>query len=448
MHLGKIYSITAAAGFALAASVSLSLASCRGLDQTFSCEVQAERFEAVVSEEGEILPALAEVGIFPMAMMVSEQGVNDLLNGVVGKKVPFASTLSIGPLKIEFEPSSEPVIDIASVPGCAQCVLISLEFEFAVGQGEDGVGAGIGAASLSIPVKMEREADGTGVLIASYEQATVASMDVNVSGFDSQDHEAIAGALALLATDTIREQYGPTELLRIGTFSLGSEDVLVATTKMFVVPQFNALLFGMETNLALPPGTGLDQPQGLPADAKMGLLFDPGLLQALSQRMLVEGKIARRYDDEGEPDPEGKYGVTISGMKSSTIASNRLDTYFRVWRTDGDYCGFAEVEMPLFVSLATVDSQPELKVDAGSPRVIGGEGSGKIAANNAELVQKNEKLIDNFKASLAEQVLLTINYDEIGVEGSTILFKPIATEVNSVADSVNVLLDFTVIASE
>lgn len=446
MHLAKFVNVVAAGSLGL--SISFSLAACRGLDRTFDCSYQEDKFDAAVAKEGELLPAIADVGIFPMAMMISEEGINDLLNGVVGKKVPFASGLQLGPALVQFTPTSVPVIDVASVPGCGQCVLFSLEFEFGVDQGGEGIAAGLGEASLSIPIRMEKRDDGSAALIASYEQATVVNMDLNVNGFNSKDHDAIAGALEMLATDTIREQYGPTELLVIGTFTLGSDEVKLSASQMFVVPDYDAILFGMETNLVLPEGTGLDQPQALPEMTKMGLLFDPGLLLAVSQRMTVEGKIPRHYNDDGAPDPEGNYGVTITGMAASSIGDERLDTYFRIWRTDGDYCGFAEVEMPLFISLDTAGGKTNLAVEPGSAKVVGGEGAGKLAATNEELVMKNMGLIDSFKASLAEQVRVAINYDEIGVEGSTIIFTPLDTAVDAAAQTVNVYLDFLVVASE
>ena len=446
MHLAKVASVAAAGS--LGFLIAFSIPACRGLDATFDCDYQRDRFEAAVEKEGKLLPAIPEAGVYPMAMMVSEAGINDLLNGVVGKKVPFASDLQLGPAKVLFTPTSVPVIDVTSVPGCASCVLFSLEFEFGVDQGEDGIAAGIGDAALSIPISMERREDGSAVLVAHYDQATVAEMRINVNGFDSANHEAIAGALAMLATDTLREQYGPTELLVVGTFTLGSDEVKIAATKLFMIPDYDAILFGMETNLELVAGTGLEQPQNLPEGAKMGILVDPGLLLAVSQRMTVEGKIARHYNDDGDPDPDGNYGITITGMGASAINNARIDSYFRVWRYDGDYCGYAEVSMPLDVSLDTSGSRPNLAVTPGSPKVLGGEGSGKVAANNEELVRKNEHLIDNFKASLAEQVRLAINYDEVGVEGSTIVFKPISTRVDALTQSVALFLDFTVVASE
>ncbi|MCB9701843.1 MAG: hypothetical protein H6711_08125 [Myxococcales bacterium] len=425
-----------------ASTLALSLSSCRGLDRSFDCSYQAERFEAVVDKEGILLADVTDIGTYPMALMVSEEGVNRLLNGVVGSKVPFASTMQLGPLLVEFTPSSTPVIDIASIPTCSQCVLFSLEFEFGVVQGDEGVAAGLGDAALAIPIRLDQRPDGNAVLVAEYGNATVSKMDLNVNGFDSEQHEAISGALALLATDTVREQYGDTELLTIGSLQIGNTDVRSIARDLFVVPAYDALLFGIETNLELPEGVGLTQPMALPEGVNMGLLYDPLMLLAVSQRMIVEGQIARRYNDDGDPDPEGIYGVTLHDMEPNAVADDRLDTAFRIWRTDEGYCGFAAAEMPLFLGL----EGSGISVMAGDAVVTGGEGAGKIAADKEELVEKNQNLIDNFKTQLASQVGFTIDFKSIGVEGSTIFFEPLDLTVDE--DSVNLFLDFIVAASE
>ncbi len=61
---------------------------------------------------------------------------------------------------------------------------------------------------------------------------------------------------------------------------------------------------------------------------------------------------------------------------------------------------------------------------------------------------QNEGLIDTFKAALAEQVGLTLNFRSIGVEGSSIFFEPLNIDVDAETDTVNFYLDFVVADSE
>lgn len=434
----KIVSVVAAS------TLAVSLSACRGVPREFDCPTAAERFEAAVeAEEVPLLAEVADAGNFTMAMMISEAGINNLLGGVVGAKVPFASEMQLGPALVSFTPTSTPVIDVANLPECGQCVLFSLDFEFDVTQGMDGVTAGLGSAFLNIPISLQTKEDGRVALIASYENATVSQMDLLVNGIDSKDHEAISGALALLATDTVREQYGPTELLALDTLKIGDGSVRAATRRLFVVPEIDAIVLGMETNVQLPEGAGLDQPMPLPDGVPMAIHFDPSLILAISQRMIAEGQIPRRYNDAGEGDPQGVYGITLNAMGASPIADDRLDTDFRVWRMDTEFCGFADLEMPLELK---IDENDRIAAEGLDFKIVGGEGIGKLAETHMELIDKNKALIDTFKKSLAEQVGLTINYREIGVEGSTIFFDPLDIVVTE--DAVTVNIDFIVAAEE
>jgi hypothetical protein len=420
MHPTRIRSLLAASTLA----VSFTGCDCRGPDKTFDCPTAGEKLEAAIEKEE--VPLLAEVtdtGRFTMAMLISEDGINRLLSGVVGDKIPFASEMQLGPLLVKFTPTSTPAIDVANIPECGQCVLFSLDFEFDVVQGDMGVTGGLGSAFLSIPISLQDKEDGSVALIASYEKATVNQMDLSVNGFDSKDHEAISGALALLATDTVQMQYGPTEMLALGSIQIGNGSVKAETRRLFVVPEYDSIVLGMETNVVLPEGAGIDQPMRLPDGVPMAILFDPNLIL-----MGVE---------------KGTYGVTLSAMNPSSIADDRLETDFRVWRVDEKFCGFADLEMPLVLS---IDDQDKVVANALDFKIIGGEGVGELAMDHKELIDKNKGLIDTFKAALTEQVGLTINYRQLGVEGSTIFFDPLNLTVTE--DSVNVFIDFIVAADE
>ena len=98
------------------------------------------------------------------------------------------------------------------------------------------------------------------------------------------------------------------------------------------------------------------------------------------QRMIEEGEIPRSYDDNGNPDPNGPITVTLDSMTTSANSNARLDTEFRVWRTDDQYCGYAEVEMPMFLEL----ENELLGVRAGDITVVDGKGVGVLAVEIAK----------------------------------------------------------------
>lgn len=101
--------------------------------------------------------------------------------------------------------------------------------------------------------------------------------------------------------------------------------------------------------------------------------------------------------------------MTLDSMTTSANSNARLDTEFRVWRTDDQYCGYAEVEMPMFLEL----ENELLGVRAGDITVVDGKGVGVLAASDPEFVDKNQDVVDEFKAALAEQVGLTVDYRAI-----------------------------------
>ena len=124
--------------------------------------------------------------------------------------------------------------------------------------------------------------------------------------------------------------------------------------------------------------------------------------------------------------------------------SNQLEVGFRVWRTQDGYCGYADAVTTLQLGLNPGDEISVTPTD--DLRVTGGEGIGEIATKDEELVEKNKNLIETFKRDLSAQVGITVNYKELAVEGSTILFDTLALRVDR--DKINIDIDFQVVANE
>lgn len=432
--------------WALAIASVLALG-CRGEDLSNDCDYQGQvYFQTVEGEVTDLLSPVPDRGPYPVALQLTEEGINRLLGGAVAdQEVPFAGTLPLGFATAEFEPTSDPVIELTDLPTCRRCILFNLQFNIDLYSGDNPISSGPGNVTLSIPLRLESdEAAGESTLLADYSQAKIESMFLFVYGIDSNEHEVLAGALAVLLTEQIQEQFDTVELLKIGSWQIGEGDVTLLARELFVLPEDDKLVLGMQTNLPLPADAGLDMAGPLPAGIPMAVSMDTKLFLTMSHRMFDEGKIPRRYDDNGNPDPDGLYGVTLSSMTGSETGSPKLDTTFRVWRTTDGYCGFAEALMPLNVTVN--NTATGIDITPGDATVVDGEGYGVGALQDPQLVEDNQGLVKNFRDSLADAVGTTINYDALDLEGSTIIFA--VREVAVDTASINSYLDFAVYADE
>lgn len=424
------------------------VAACPGPEpEAFDCEAQDEAFRASYADDGVLLPEIPDKPSFPMALVLSEVGINTLLTGVVGGNVPLASDLDLGLLRIAFEPVAKPTISIVKVPNCARCVLFHVDFAFQIETGDDPGGGGIGGADVAIPLRLQQNEDGSSSLVAGYELARVNNINLNSMGFvvDEEQHANVQGLFEILITEALQKQFGTTELLHFEPWAIGGNDVKVAARQFAIYHDTKVIALGMQTNLDLPKSAALNIGGALPMGIPMAVQMHPGLLLGMSQRMITEGEISRSYDDRGNPDPKGLYGVTLEKLAPNLIPdSKQLEVGFRVWRTEEGYCGYADAVTTLQLGLGADDSISVEPTD--DLRVTGGEGIGEIAATDKELVDKNKNLIENFKRSLSEQVGITVNYKELAVEGSTILFDTLALRVEG--DKIDIDIDFQVLANE
>jgi hypothetical protein len=262
---------------------------------------------------------------------------------------------------------------------------------------------------------------------------------------DEDQRPNIQGLFEILVTEALQEQFGTTELLHFEPWAIGGNEVKVAARQFAIYHDTKVIALGMQTNLDLPRSASLEIGGALPPGIPMAVQMHPGLLLGMSQRMITEGEISRTYNDKGNADPKGLYGVTLEAMGPNNIPnSNQLEVGFRVWRTQDGYCGYADAVTTLQLGLNPGDEISVTPTD--DLRVTGGEGIGEIATKDEELVEKNKNLIETFKRDLSAQVGITVNYKELAVEGSTILFDTLALRVDR--DKINIDIDFQVVANE
>ena len=118
---------------------------CRGLLGTAEerdCDNQTAAFEEAVAGEGALHDSVPAGGPYPMAMVLSEEGVNRMLRSSLGEQELIEESGSYGPLQIEFTPTSPPALSITPIPSCARCVLYALDFDFGAKFGHEDLTAG------------------------------------------------------------------------------------------------------------------------------------------------------------------------------------------------------------------------------------------------------------------------------------------------------------------
>lgn len=418
---------------------------CRGEDVYFDCEDQEAAFRAVAATEGHLLDSTPKGEPYPVAIKLSEDGLNRLLEGVVGQDVPFTGELPFvwfsGPGTLKFEATTAPVIELESLEGCPTCVQYSFDFNVVlIGANQEPEGAGIGSVKFRIPLELEPDGERATTLYADYTRLRVQDLWLSAFGLVTEEHMALVAALALFMEEKIQESYGKTKLLRLDSWEIGNNDVRLLARKLIVFPEENTLALAMQSNLPLPPGAGLELDGELPMGVPMLVEFDIALFEAMVERLLQEGEIPRVYNEDGEPDEDGNYGVTLDFLRGAPEGQEFMTTQFKVWRFADGYCGHAVAQMDLDVSF---DPEGGVGLTPTDVVVIGGQGSGAVAAQEKELVEDNQHLVDTFRKGVVDNLATTINYDALQIEGSNIIFQTLA--VDTIVNHLEVWIDFVVV---
>jgi hypothetical protein len=438
--------LTGGAALGLAGLVAASIAGgCRGEDVYFDCEDQEAAFRAVAATEGHLLDPTPRGEPYPVAIKFSEDGLNRLLEGVVGQDVPFTGELPFvwfsGPGTLNFEATSSPVIELESLEGCPTCVQYSMDFNVVlIGASGKPEGAGIGSVKFRIPLTLEPDGDRATTLYADYTKLRVQDLWLSAFGLETEDHMALVQALGWFMEEKIQENYGKTELLRLDSWEIGNNDVRLLARKLIVFPEQDTLALAMQSNLPLPPGAGLaitgDMPMGVP----LVVDFDIAMFEAMVERLLQEGEIPRIYNEDGDPDEDGNYGVTMDYIRGAQAGQEFMTSQFKVWRFADGYCGYAVAQMDLDVSF---DPDHGVAITPSEVVVIGGQGSGAVAAQEKDLVEDNQDVVNTFRNGVADNLATTINYDALAIEGSNIIFETLQKDV--LVDHLEVWVDFFVV---
>jgi hypothetical protein len=443
--------------YTLALCAACDLESCvRGHQEELDCSDHAAAFEAVAAKEGVLLDEIPDKPSFPMALVISERGIAELLKGVTSDTNPIAGgNIKLFDLNLQIIPKKTEVALTSEFDTCSRCVIFSVDFNMqAVTDSGKSQAAGTGRSKVSIPLRLEEREGDTTALVAAYDRLNIVDLELVVMGFDTSKYPEFAKALRIKLTELITEQSEPTELMRFQPWTIGTNSVKVAAKQFAIFPEAGVISLGMQTNLALPKAAAIEVGQALEGDAMMAVQMHPGLLFGMAERMLAEGEIPRRYDDNGEPDPDGPQAITLTALTKNALGANDLDVLFRVWRIKGSdpgepaYCGYADAVTVLRLALQKSDGiQDRITVTPTDElRILDGAGVGELYEDNEELVEDNKNLVDHFKRSLADQIGITVNYNELAVEGQNIIFD--ATGLTVSDKKIDILLDFLVLAAQ
>ncbi|WAS92762.1 hypothetical protein [Nannocystis punicea] len=436
----------------LALCAACDLESCvRGDQEELDCSDREQQFDDTVAREGVLLDAIPDKPSFPMALVITERGIAELLKGITSDTNPVAGgNLTLFGLNLQIVPQKTEVELTSELDKCSRCVIFAVDFSLqAITDGGTSQLAGTGRSKISIPLRLEELEGDTTALVAAYEQMTILDLTLTTMGFITAQYPEFEKALEIKMTQLIREQSEPVQLMKFEPWTIGTNSVKVAAKQFAIFPTTGVISLGMQTNLDLPKAVALEVGQALDGDAMMAVQMHPGLLLGMAERMLAEGVIPRRYDDDGNPDPEGPQGITLTGLGKNALGANDLDVTFRVWRTKGDYCGYANAVSVLRLGLDDSDGiQDRITVTPTDDLQVleGGVGVGELYEDNKELVEENKGLVDSFKRSLADQIGITVNYNELAVDGQNIVFDATGLEVTD--KKIDILLDFLVLAAE
>lgn len=442
--------------YTLALCAACDLESCvRGQQEELDCSDHAAAFEAVAEREGVLLDAIPDKPSFPMALVISERGIAELLKGVTSDSNPIAGgDLELFGLNLKIIPKKTEVALTSEFDTCSRCVIFTVNFSMqAITDGGKSQAAGSGSSKVSIPLRLEAIEGDTTALVAAYDRLNLIDLQLTLMGFDTSQYPEFAKALRIKLTELITAQSEPTELMRFEPWTIGTKSVKVAAKQFAIFPEAGVISLGMQTNLDLPKSVALEVGQSLDNDAMMAVQMHPGLLLGMAERMLAEGEIPRRYDDSGEPNADGPQAITLTGLSKSALGETDLDVAFRVWRTKASapgepaYCGYADAISVLRLGLKDNGIQDRITVTPTDElRILDGAGVGELYEDNQDLVEDNKGLVDHFKRSLADQIGITVNYNELAVDGQNIIFD--ATGLTLSDKKIDILLDFLVLAAE
>jgi hypothetical protein len=404
--------------------LSTMLFSCKELEKALSqdCNQTKKDYQAAISQEGELATTIKEDGPFPMALIFSQDSVNQMFAAVADNDiVPLGSlgaVFGVGGFDVDLVVDPDlPLIQFESVADCETCISLEMSFGLAFKIEGESVG-GAGTAKCRFPLALKSEAFEYTSFIGEFNNAVctkididvTGSLDVGIPGLDISVNELIdlaEPAVKDVVNGVLQNDFSETELFKLESWKIGKGDVRLLARGPILNAEQKTLTLGIHTNLVRPLDQTVALEPSLPEGADVGMQFHPELVQAMIQRMLSEGTMSRSYDESGnQASSGGLFEVSFTTLEQSELEPGLLTAGFTVWRTDGFLCGSSEFLVDLGVSI----SDGNIALEAKNLR------AGNTTGAFGQLVSTIENWIGGqFIDDMINISQLTFNYRELNL---------------------------------
>lgn len=398
----------------LAGAAACGLSGCEALGS--ACTTHQNNFEQSVAQEGQLDQVALEAAAFdpantqyPMAVLISQPAINKLFAAVAGQDLPdiplSANVLGYN-VGVTISPQL-PLIQIGGVNNCVECLLtqVGMGLTFNI-EGVTFGGSGVGTYQFPLLMTPRQDLASTSV-VAGFDALEVLDLQLSVN-LGNYPTDAILGFfkpyIERAVQNQIRTRFGQTNLVDLESWDIGDGDVKLVGHGPHIDAPTRSIVIGMHSNLLRPSSAVLDWQPGLPEGADIGLQFHPELVQSMLGRLMNEGHIARSYTESGQADPSGAHQVTLNHMRAAND-SDLLQTSFRLWRTGGGFCGFADLQAGLGLRI----SDKQLKLQVQNVQVTDSAGAGQL------LQYASSWAGSDFLDRLVGFSELTLNYDRFSL---------------------------------
>lgn len=226
----------------------------------------------------------------------------------------------------------------------------------------DDVSWGVaGAIELLVPLRVVGRDDGVDVLLAVDDARVVeAGLDLDaLVGQPEPPRDDVVASAVRLADDLVQAMLddAPARVELLSVPSLVIEDVaLQGVPSRFAVTDNGSLVVGQVTPLR-PTGDVAATPS-LVRGAPFAVELHPGLPLAAIRADLVDGTIPRIRADDGTPDVDGRYGVSMDAL---SLRGTGITWSFRWWCLSGDRCYRADMvgQASVAPGAAGIDVRPD-----------------------------------------------------------------------------------------
>lgn len=395
--------------FLVLACLSLTFSSCdflkAGLEAYTDCDSFDSDYETRLADEGVLLDSVpTEQEQYPMSIIVSQDALNRLFAAVADQDIP-ELTISENILGVTVELGLDPelpLLQIGGENGCGDCILLEMGFSVRVDIPSLLIHVGgSGSGRYQFPLLIQDNGMESSTVYARLDESEVLDIDISIDGIPDSYINYIEGYLADMATLVIQEYYGNVKIFDLAAWKLGNGDIRLLARGPHIHPETGTVVFGLQSNLVRPLGGAIEIQPTLPPGIDIGMQFHPELIQQIIERMLNEGYIPRSYGTTGTADESGPLSVTMNKMEATS--EGLLNTNFRLWQVGGDYCGYADLQVSLGLSI----TDREVRLQGAGIEVTEADGVGQV------LAMADTWLQGRFTQDMMSFSELAINYREL-----------------------------------